>query len=150
MPRAMGLMDTGAGNFAKVRVDPALKREAMEVLEARGITMSDLMRETLALVVRDRDIPFAVRQRSGRMVEPGLQRTLVDDNLPELHKRLWAEQTPKLEAEIEAETDKETPDEARLAGLEAQISRHYANRFKPETSRAALMGQKAHLRGIAR
>lgn len=61
----------------------------------------------------------------------------IDANLDHLHKQLWNERAAELHAEAERMTGE--------AGERAQaaLREHYADRFRPETSRMALLDQAA-------
>ncbi|MGI4940830.1 MAG: hypothetical protein ACRYHQ_09755 [Janthinobacterium lividum] len=64
-----------------------------------------------------------------------LRRYQIEHDLDYLHRERWNRITAELSDRIEAAT----PDE-RLA-LSEQLDRHYADRFRPETSRAALLAE---------
>jgi addiction module RelB/DinJ family antitoxin len=49
----------------RARIDPALKKQAARVLEAMGITVSDVLREVLVRVANDKALPFQVRTSLG-------------------------------------------------------------------------------------
>jgi len=44
--------------LVQVRIDERILADAEEVIEAHGITVSDLMRSLLYLIARDRRLPF--------------------------------------------------------------------------------------------
>lgn len=62
----------------------------------------------------------------------------IDANLDHLHKQRWTERAAELHAEADrAEGDAgEASEQARRA-----LRDHYADRFRPETSRVALLDQ---------
>ncbi|ATF93852.1 Antitoxin DinJ [Cedecea neteri] len=45
----------------RARIDPAIRDEATEVLAQFGMTISDVMRMTLAYVAKERALPFEMR-----------------------------------------------------------------------------------------
>jgi len=49
----------------RARIDPGLKEQAARVLEAMGITVSDVLREVLVRVATDKALPFQVRTSLG-------------------------------------------------------------------------------------
>jgi hypothetical protein len=60
----------------------------------------------------------------------------IDTNLDHLHKQRWNERAAELHAEADS-----APDQMRAAQTQKALRDHYADRFRPETSRAALLGQ---------
>lgn len=52
---------TAASDVVRARVDAETKRQASEILEAMGITLSDAIRMMLVRVVAEKAIPFDVR-----------------------------------------------------------------------------------------
>lgn len=63
------------------------------------------------------------------------ERAVLDDHLSDLHKDIWAERTAELLRQLKAATPG-----ARDA-VQQQLDAHYDDRFKPETSRAAIIEQ---------
>jgi DNA-damage-inducible protein J len=49
----------------RARIDPRLKEQAAQVLEAMGITVSDVLREVMVRVAHDKELPFQVRTSLG-------------------------------------------------------------------------------------
>jgi DNA-damage-inducible protein J len=49
----------------RARIDPELKEQAARVLEAMGLTVSDVLREVLVRVANDKALPFQVRTSLG-------------------------------------------------------------------------------------
>ncbi len=49
----------------RARIDPRLKEQATRVLEAMGLTISDVLREVMVRVVNDKELPFQVRTALG-------------------------------------------------------------------------------------
>jgi DNA-damage-inducible protein J len=49
----------------RARIDPGLKEQASRVLEAMGITVSEVLREVLVRVANDKALPFPVRTSLG-------------------------------------------------------------------------------------
>lgn len=49
----------------RARIDPGLKEQAARVLEALGVTVSDVLREVLVRVANDKALPFPVRTSLG-------------------------------------------------------------------------------------
>lgn len=47
-----------ANAYVRARIDPALKEEAVLVLDSLGLTISDVMRMTLTRIARDRALPI--------------------------------------------------------------------------------------------
>jgi len=73
---------TSAAKIAVVRarIDPALKEKAARVLEAMGITVSDVLREVMVRVANDKALPFQVRNSLGGMREVGIG-TITEEQL---------------------------------------------------------------------
>ncbi|MDO5538156.1 MAG: type II toxin-antitoxin system RelB/DinJ family antitoxin [Desulfovibrionaceae bacterium] len=46
--------------YVRVRIDPAIKREAAAVLAEMGLTISDLCRMTLTFAAREKRLPFSL------------------------------------------------------------------------------------------
>lgn len=63
---------------------------------------------------------------------------VIDANLEHLHRERWNQRAAELHAEIASPIDGVSPEEAAQA-----LCDHYANRFRPETSREALLEQAA-------
>jgi len=53
----------------RARIDPQLKKRAAQVLDAMGLTISDVLREVLVRVADDQQLPFPVRTALGGMRE---------------------------------------------------------------------------------
>jgi len=53
----------------RARIDPRLKEQAARVLEAVGLTVSDVLREVMVRVAHDRALPFPVRTALGGVRE---------------------------------------------------------------------------------
>lgn len=51
----------------RARIDPELKEQAARVLEAMGLTVSDVLREVMVRVASDKELPFQVRTPLGRV-----------------------------------------------------------------------------------
>jgi DNA-damage-inducible protein J len=51
----------------RARIDPELKEQAARVLEAMGITVSDVLREVMVRVANEKALPFQVRTSLGGM-----------------------------------------------------------------------------------
>jgi DNA-damage-inducible protein J len=51
----------------RARIDPRLKEQAARVLEAMGLTVSDVLREVMVRVAHDKELPFQVRTALGGM-----------------------------------------------------------------------------------
>jgi addiction module RelB/DinJ family antitoxin len=49
----------------RARIDPRLKEQAARVLEAMGLTISDVLREVMVRVANDKALPFQVRTALG-------------------------------------------------------------------------------------
>ncbi len=49
----------------RARIDPGLKEQAARVLEAMGLTVSDVLREVMVRVANDKELPFQVRTALG-------------------------------------------------------------------------------------
>jgi DNA-damage-inducible protein J len=49
----------------RARIDPDLKEQASLVLQAMGLTVSDVLREVLVRVAQDKALPFQVRTSLG-------------------------------------------------------------------------------------
>ncbi len=124
-------------DVVRARVDPSLKREAVRVLDSIGISVSDLMRETLVRVVQDGAVPFTVRTRTG-VVSPETKRKLDAMFLPELHQTRWAEGWAQLEDQRKVAA---TPAEAEA--IKAQIREHFKHRFDVEQTRRELEARYA-------
>jgi addiction module RelB/DinJ family antitoxin len=61
-------MSTSAKDaVVRARIDPELKERATRVLEAMGITVSDVLREVMVRVAKDKELPFQVRTSLGRV-----------------------------------------------------------------------------------
>lgn len=71
------------------------------------------------------------------MTEQGFQviAEAIEENLDHLHKQRWNARAAELHA---AEADAEEGDRERIR---QELSDHYDNRFRPETSRDALLEQ---------
>ena len=143
------LTDDAGEEIVRARVDQRLKQDSQKILETLGVSISDVLRETLVRLVEKKKLPFPVRTRKG-VVSPEIRDRLIDRNLVELHASRWAETTAQLETSIATEKAKTRPDRGRIEQLEHQLDEHYANRHKPETSRAALQGAQAAKRGARR
>ncbi|TAL63697.1 MAG: hypothetical protein EPN79_16210 [Burkholderiaceae bacterium] len=136
---------TGKGSrrdeIVKARVAPELKEEATAFLRGYGLTISDLLRETLVLTVSAKKLPFAVRNRTGGVLRPELKKQLADMHLPELHATRWAERAAQLEAQLDrAERDQ---DAELVASTEEALAEHYKHEFDVEQTRRALMEEQA-------
>jgi addiction module RelB/DinJ family antitoxin len=53
----------------RTRIDPGLKKRATQVLEAMGLTVSDVLREVMVRVANDQELPFPVRTSLGGVHE---------------------------------------------------------------------------------
>ncbi len=53
----------------RARIDPGLKAQAARVLEAMGLTVSDVLREVMVRVAKDKALPFSVRTALGGVRE---------------------------------------------------------------------------------
>jgi len=53
------------GAVVRARIDPRLKEQAARVLEAMGLTVSDVLREVMVRVANDKALPFQVRTALG-------------------------------------------------------------------------------------
>jgi addiction module RelB/DinJ family antitoxin len=49
----------------RARIDPELKKRASRVLEAMGLSVSDVLREVMVRLANDRELPFPVRTSLG-------------------------------------------------------------------------------------
>jgi addiction module RelB/DinJ family antitoxin len=49
----------------RARIDPQLKENAARVLQAMGLTVSDVLREVMVRVANDKELPFPVRTSLG-------------------------------------------------------------------------------------
>jgi addiction module RelB/DinJ family antitoxin len=59
-------MSTSAKDaVVRARIDLGLKEQAARVLEAMGITVSDVLREVMVRVANDKELPFQVRTSLG-------------------------------------------------------------------------------------
>jgi addiction module RelB/DinJ family antitoxin len=58
-------MATAKDAVVRARIDPGLKEQAARVLEAMGLTVSDVLREVMVRVANDRELPFQVRTSLG-------------------------------------------------------------------------------------
>jgi addiction module RelB/DinJ family antitoxin len=123
----------------RARVSSSLKEEASTILGRLNVSMSDLFREVLVKVVAEQNIPFAVRTRTG-LSEP-LRRHLIADNIAEVHKSWWNSRYAELDKELLVEETKPTPDLTRIEALGAMLDEHEKVRFKPEVTRARLLGE---------
>jgi len=125
--------------FVRARVEPSLKLQAMKILKAKSITVSDLLREVLVRVVSDGDLPFPVRTRTG-VVSPETKAVLDKMFLPELHQTRWAERLAQLQDEQDAATDP-----AQVQAIEEQIREHYKHEYDvSQTERALRSADTAH------
>ncbi len=64
-----------------------------------------------------------------------LRRFQIEHDLPQLHRERWN----RIAAELSEQIEKATGD--RRAELSQALDQHYANRFRPETSRPALLAE---------
>ncbi len=71
------------------------------------------------------------------MTKPGFEiiAATIEDNLDHLHKQRWDARAAELHG---AEADADDADRDRI---KQELRDHYADRFRPETSRAALLDQ---------
>lgn len=69
------------------------------------------------------------------MTNPELRRHQIEHDLPHLHRQRWSRIAGELVEQKEAATG---DDRARI---ERELEQHFANRFKPESSRAALLAE---------
>jgi len=66
----------------RARIDPVLKAQAEQVLAAMGLTVSEILREVMIRVARDKELPFQVRTSLG---------ATRDVKLPEItEEEFWA------------------------------------------------------------
>ncbi|HTV80213.1 MAG TPA: type II toxin-antitoxin system RelB/DinJ family antitoxin [Steroidobacteraceae bacterium] len=49
----------------RARIDPELKEQAVQTLQALDLTVSDVLREVLLRIVRDGQLPFPIRTALG-------------------------------------------------------------------------------------
>ena len=61
------MITSAKGAVVRARIDPELKAQAARVLEAMGITVSDVLREVMVRVANDKALPFQVRTSLGGM-----------------------------------------------------------------------------------
>lgn len=67
--------------------------------------------------------------------DPELRRWQVDQDLPHLHRERWNRIATELSERIEAATGDDR------AELQHQLDQHYGDRFRPESSRKALLAE---------
>jgi addiction module RelB/DinJ family antitoxin len=53
----------------RARIDPDLKEQASRVLQAMGLTVSDVLREVMIRVAQDQALPFPVRTSLGAVLD---------------------------------------------------------------------------------
>ena len=70
-----------------------------------------------------------------RQQNPGLRLSQIKHDLPHLHKVRWARIADELAERIEQATGDER------TAIERELDQHYTNRFRPESSRAALLAE---------
>lgn len=69
------------------------------------------------------------------MQNPSLRRSQIEHDLPHLHRERWNRIATELGAQIVAAAGDEREQ------LKQRLDKHYADRFHPETSRAALLAE---------
>jgi antitoxin component of RelBE/YafQ-DinJ toxin-antitoxin module len=116
----------------RARVATPLRDEAAKILKGKGLTVSDVLRETLLRVIERRDVPFPVRNPTGRIVDESRSVARVNYDagmklLPELHETRWAERNGELMRErtkARAAGDEGRVEELRVAILDHQKARY--------------------------
>ncbi|MBS0212569.1 MAG: type II toxin-antitoxin system RelB/DinJ family antitoxin [Proteobacteria bacterium] len=134
-------IEHAAGNedeVVRARIKSDLKAEAVQVLDGLGMTVSDLMRETLIRVVQDRAVPFSVRTRTGVI---GIETKHKLDVMfaPELHRVRWAERLAQL---TEARHAASTP--AGVEAAKSAIREHMKHEYDTDQTRRALAVERAN------
>jgi DNA-damage-inducible protein J len=67
--REVSVRITPKNSVVRARIDSALKDQASRVLEAMGLTVSDVLREIMVRVARDKKLPFKVRTSLGAVLD---------------------------------------------------------------------------------
>jgi addiction module RelB/DinJ family antitoxin len=81
-------MDT---EFARFRINPALRDQAMQVCARLGVELSDVLRAVVTRIAHDGAIPFAM---------PAAESPTAPASPPSTDERLWASMRSQVEAEV--------------------------------------------------
>jgi len=137
-------MTTIEQTVVRARVATAVKDEAAGILRGKGLTVSDLMRETLLRVIDTGDVPFPVRNPVGSVVDKS--RTLAQVNfdagmklLPELHQARWAEHYGELMRD--RTKARAAGDTAKVEELRQAILDHHKSRYDTTETRQLIEAQ---------
>ena len=122
----------------RARVATPLRDEAAKILKGKGLTVSDVLRETLLRVIERRDVPFPVRNPTGRIVDESRSVTRVNYDagmglLPEVHETRWAERNGELMRE--RTKARVAGDEGRVEELRTAILDHQKSRYDTSSTR---------------
>jgi DNA-damage-inducible protein J len=134
-------MTTIEQTVVRARVATAVKDEAADILRGKGLTVSDLMRETLLRVIDTGDVPFPVRNPIGQVVDDSRSLAQVKYDagmkmLPELHQSWWSQQLGQLMSdERKAEA---AGDAKQLASVDKALRAHYKLRHDTAVTKARL------------
>lgn len=137
-------MTTIEQTTVRARVATPVRDEATEILRAKGLTVSDVMRETLLRVIEQRDVPFPVRNPTGRVVDTSRSpaRFNYDTSmklLPELHQARWAEHYGELHSD--KRKAKAAGDDGLVKELEQAITDHLKTRYDTSSTRELIETQ---------
>jgi addiction module RelB/DinJ family antitoxin len=131
-------MSTSDQTTVRARVATPVRDEATEILKEKGLTVSDVMREALLRVIERRDVPFPVRNPTGRVVDESRSIARVNydagmELLPELHQARWAERNGELMRD--RTKARAAGDEGRVEELRAAILDHQKSRYDTSSTR---------------
>lgn len=128
----------------RARIATDLKHQATEILKSKGLTVSDVLRETLVRVVEQRDEPLPAPRLSEAVFEkkPSLADVKYKSGLkllPELHQARWAERNGEMMRE--RTKARAAGDEAKVAELRAKILDHQKMRWDTSSTLALIEAQ---------
>lgn len=137
-------MTTIEQSTVRARIATPVKDEAEVILREKGLTLSEVLRETLLRVIDLRDVPFPVRNPTGHVVDTSrsLARINYDAGmklLPELHQARWAEHYGELHSD--KRSARAAGDSGKVKELEQAISDHLKTRYDTSGTRELIEAQ---------